>query len=144
MNKKRGAVPGPSLHGLLHTAAMAQLHVEAQLGEIGLSMAKLAALEVLTQSGDQLPLGQLAERLACVKSNITQLVDRLEADGLVARQAAPGDRRTRLAVITAAGKKAWKEGSAIQKRGERELFSRMKASEARQFAALMEKVATKP
>ena len=43
---------------------------------------KLAALHHLTQAGESLPLGQLAERLSCVKSNVTQLVDRLEADGL--------------------------------------------------------------
>ena len=30
---------------------------------------------------EPLPLSQLAERCSCVRSNITQLVDRLEADG---------------------------------------------------------------
>lgn len=139
MNKSRG----PSLHSLLHTAASAQTHVEERLSEIGLSLAKLAALSVLADAGESLPLGQLAERLSCVKSNITQLVDRLEADGLVARKAAPGDRRTRLAVMTASGRKAWKDGSAIQQQGERQLFSKLSATEARQLAALMEKVGAK-
>lgn len=142
MNHSRGVAP--SLHSLLHTAATAQNHVEGRLAAIGLSLAKLAALSVLGEAGEQLPLGQLAERLSCVKSNITQLVDRLEADGLVARRDAPGDRRTRLAVMTAAGKKAWKRGSAIQQTGERELFAKLSKVEARQLAALMEKVAAKP
>ena len=59
-------------------------------------MAKLMALSAIADAGGAVPLGQLADRLSCVKSNITQLIDRLEADGLVARQAdAGGDRRTR-------------------------------------------------
>lgn len=143
MNKSRGKAT-PSLHSLLHTAATAQNHIEERLSAIGLSLAKLAALNVLAEAGEQLPLGQLAERLSCVKSNITQLVDRLEADGLVARQQSPGDRRTRLAVMTPAGKKAWRSGSAIQHSGERELFGKLSSTEARQLAALMEKVGAKP
>src|SRR5437868_3147656 len=120
MNKRQPGSAG--LFALLHTAQGAQDHVEARLDTIGLSLAKLAALNVLAEAGESLPLGQLADRLSCVKSNITQLVDRLEADGLVARQPSPGDRRTRLAVMTAAGRKAWKQGLSIQAEGERELF----------------------
>jgi DNA-binding MarR family transcriptional regulator len=139
MNKSSAGTA--SLFSLLHTAQTAQAHIEARLDTIGLSLAKLAALNVLAEAGDPLPLGQLAERLSCVKSNITQLVDRLEADGLVARQPAPGDRRTRLAVMTASGRRAWKEGVSIQEQGERELFKKLSRAEARQLAALMGKVA---
>ena len=91
---------------LLHAAYAAEAEVEAKLGAIGLSLAKLAALKALSDAGEPLPLTQLADRLSCVKSNITQLVDRLEADGFVQRQADPNDRRARLATLTAAGRKA--------------------------------------
>ena len=47
---------------------------------------------------------QLAERLACVKSNVTQLVDRLEADGLVKRIDDPADRRAVRAEVTRLGR----------------------------------------
>jgi DNA-binding MarR family transcriptional regulator len=87
-----------------------------------------------------MPLGQLAGRLSCVKSNITQLVDRLEADGLVARKPDPNDRRTRLAVMTAAGRRACKEGRRIQQQTERDLFGALTGDEARQLAALMGKL----
>src|SRR4030081_3531772 len=95
------------LFAVLHAANSLEARVEARLAEIGLSLPKLAALHQLTQAGDSLPLGQLAERLACVKSNVTQLVDRLEGDGLVTRAADPSDRRSRLAVITESGKSAY-------------------------------------
>ena len=91
MNKSQPAPAG--LFALLHTAQGAQDHIEARLDTIGLSLAKLAALNVLAEAGESLPLGQLADRLSCVKSNITQLVDRLETDGLVVRKPDPRDRR---------------------------------------------------
>jgi DNA-binding MarR family transcriptional regulator len=137
----RGAA---SLAALLHTAHTAQAHVEARLDAIGLSLAKLAALSALAEAGESLPLTQLADRLSCVKSNITQLVDRLEADGQVARQPAPGDRRTRLAVMTPAGRNAWKRGTTIQQQGEREVFGKLTRAEAQQLASLMDKVGAKP
>lgn len=128
------------LMSLLHTAHSAQAEVESKLSALDLSLPKLLALKALFDAGDSLPLGQLAERLSCVKSNITQLVDRLEADGFVARKADPGDRRTRLAVLTAAGRRACKEGTRIQQETERDLLTTLTRDEARQLAVLLEKV----
>lgn len=128
------------LMSLLHTAHTAQAEVESKLSALDLSLPKLFALKALFDAGDSLPLGQLAERLSCVKSNITQLVDRLEADGFVARKADPGDRRTRLAVLTFAGRRACKEGTRIQQETERDLLTTLTRDEARQLAVLLEKV----
>ena len=64
------------LFAVLHAASALETRVEERLADAGLSLPKLAALHQLSQAGDSLPLGQLAERLACVKSNVTQLVDR--------------------------------------------------------------------
>src|SRR6186997_1084172 len=108
---------------LLHAASAAQEHVEAKLGAAGLSLAKLAALSALSDAGESLALTQLAERLSCVKSNITQLVDRLEADGFVQRSADKHDRRARLAVLTPAGRDALKKGTRIYEDTERDLLA---------------------
>jgi DNA-binding MarR family transcriptional regulator len=129
---------------LLHTAHAAQAEVESRLSAVGLSLAKLLALKALFDAGESLPLGQLAERLSCVKSNITQLVDRLEADGFVARKEDRNDRRTRLAVLTAAGRKACTEGARIQEETERSLLSALSRDEARQLAELLEKLGRTP
>src|SRR5207248_1112546 len=118
------------LFAVLHVASSLEARVETRLGEIGLSLPKLAALHHLSQAGDSLPLGQLAERLACVKSNVTQLVDRLEADGLVTRAADPSDRRSRLAVLTEAGKSAFVKGTQIRQQSEREIFGALSSDEA--------------
>jgi len=128
------------LFTVLHAAGALEARVEAKLAEVGLSMAKLAALHQLSQAGDALPLGQLAERLSCVKSNVTQLVDRLEADGLVSRAADPNDRRSRLAVLTEAGRKAYARGADVQQRTERELFGSLSSDESAQLERLLAKL----
>src|SRR3954462_1260350 len=106
----RTASPSIGMSSLLHAASSVESFLESRLSAAGLSIPKLAALNRLVEAGDSLPLGQLAERLACVKSNVTQLVDRLEADGLVTRAPDPGDRRSRLAALTAAGAPALQAG----------------------------------
>ena len=132
--------PRIGLVELLHAAEAAHGHVEAKLAVLGLSLPKLAALHHLAAAGDSMPLGQLAERLACVKSNITQLVDRLEADGFVTREGDPNDRRSRLAVMTASGRKAYEQGTRVQQQAEKEIFSTLTEEEGRQLAALITKV----
>ena len=128
------------LMALLHTAGTVQAHAEVKLAAVGLSLPKLAALTALSEAGESMPLSQLAERLSCVKSNITQLVDRLEADGFVTRSSDPNDRRARLAVLTPAGRDAYKKGTRIYEDTERDLLAGLEPGEARQLAALMEKL----
>ena len=136
------ADPGRTgLFAVLHAASALETRVEERLADAGLSLPKLAALHQLSQAGDSLPLGQLAERLACVKSNVTQLVDRLEADGLVVRAADPNDRRSRLAVLTEVGKTTYARGSQIQQQTEREIFATLSKEEASTLHTLLAKIA---
>ena len=128
------------LFAVLHASSVMEGRVEARLSDVGLSLAKLAALHRLTEAGESLPLGQLAERLSCVKSNVTQMVDRLEADGLVSRTSDPNDRRSRLAVLTDAGRKAYAKGSEIQSQAERELFGVLTSEESDALHELLDKL----
>lgn len=67
----------------------------------------LASYDVLVQlseaQGRRLRMTELAERVLLSRSGLTRLVDRLERDGLVARQACPADARGTHAVLTPAG-----------------------------------------
>ena len=128
------------LFAVLHASGVLESRVEARLSDVGLSLAKLAALHHLTAAGESLPLGQLADRLACVKSNVTQLVDRLEADGLVSRTGDPNDRRSRLAVLTDAGRSAYVKGTEIRIQAERELFGVLTTDEADKLQELLGKL----
>jgi len=136
----RTASPSIGMSSLLHAASSVESFLEARLSAAGLSIPKLAALNRLVEAGDSLPLGQLAERLACVKSNVTQLVDRLEADGLVTRAPDPGDRRSRLAVITEQGRKAYTEGARIKRAAEEQLFSVLSEDDAAKLGEIVEKL----
>ena len=91
--------------GLMHAAHAVEAQLEAALEGAGMSLAKLSVLRHLVQAGAPLALSQLAERSSCVRSNMTQLIDRLEADGLVRRVADPHDRRSVRAVLTRAGQR---------------------------------------
>jgi DNA-binding MarR family transcriptional regulator len=113
----------PGLSALLRAAGVAESHLESRLSAAGLSLAKLTALHQLATADRPLPLGQLAGRLACVKSNVTQLIDRLEADGWVSRTPDPADRRSRLASITQAGLQAYERGITLQRDAEREVLA---------------------
>ena len=87
-----------------------EARLEAALEPLGLSLAKFGALAQLAAAGEPLPLSTLAERRACVRSNITQLVDRLEAEGLVKRSDDPRDRRSVRAELTDEGRAAMRLG----------------------------------
>lgn len=91
------------MFSLLSTAHALEDRLEGVLVPVGLSMSKLGVLTQLVEAGEPLPLSELAARLSCVRSNMTQLVDRLEADGLVRRVDDPADRRSVLAAVTRLG-----------------------------------------
>src|SRR3970282_799627 len=105
MNQSDGAGSSADVTmSLLGAAQAVESRIEATLSPLGLSLAKLNLLGLLVCSNRPLTLGELAQRLACVRSNVTQLVDRLEFDGLVRREADPADRRSIMAVITDSGR----------------------------------------
>ena len=133
----------PLLIDVLHAASALESRVDARLAQIGLSIPKLAALRALVAAGDTLPLGQLAERLACVKSNVTQLVERLEAEGLVSRASDPNDRRSRLAAITDAGRRAYEQGLRVQREAADDLLRALSSDEAAQLSHLIGKLGTR-
>ena len=70
--------------------------------ELELSPAQCHVLHQI-EPGRPLPMGRLAETLACDASNVTGLVDRLESRGLVRRRPAAADRRVKVLELTATG-----------------------------------------
>jgi MarR family transcriptional regulator, organic hydroperoxide resistance regulator len=70
--------------------------------ELELSPAQCHVLHLI-EPGRPMPMGQLAETLACHASNITGLVDRLESRGLVRRRPSAEDRRVKVLDLTPTG-----------------------------------------
>ncbi len=98
---------------LVQAAHRIEGHLEEALAAVDLSSAKFAALAVLVAEGQPISLSELAEKLTCVRSNVTQLVDRLEADGLVKRTDDPADRRAVRAEITRVGRERHSVGEKV-------------------------------
>ena len=127
---------------LLDAARAVEARAEGALTEVGLSLAKLGALRHLVLAAEPLTLSHLAERHCCGKSNVTQLVDRLEADGFFARVADPDDRRTIRAAVTESGRAAYERANVLLAELERALDTRLgaapRAELARQLRTLRE------
>jgi len=70
--------------------------------ELELSPAQCHVLHLI-EPGRPIPMGQLAETLACDASNVTGLVDRLESRGLIRRRASEEDRRVKVLELTPTG-----------------------------------------
>jgi DNA-binding MarR family transcriptional regulator len=111
--------------------------LDTTLAARGLSIAKLSVLRELCKSSEPLPLGQLAERLTCAKSNVTQLVDRLEHEGLVRRLPHPDDRRCIRAAVTEEGRRHCEWGLQTESEVEQQLFGRLSESKKEQLVSLL-------
>ena len=128
---------------LLTARALVVDAVEARLAET--SLPELAWYDVLwaleRAGGARLRMHELAAQTVITRSNLTRLVDRLEAAGLVARERDAEDRRGAFAVLTPAGRelraRMWKVyGRAID-----ELFDRhLSAAEAAALRACLLRV----
>jgi DNA-binding MarR family transcriptional regulator len=106
----------PVMISLLQAAHALEVRLETALADAGLSLAKYGVVSQLARADKPLALSELATRQSCVRSNMTQLIDRLEADGLVRRVDDPFDRRSVRAAITRLGEERAAAGArAIKK-----------------------------
>jgi DNA-binding MarR family transcriptional regulator len=116
------------MFSLINTGRAIEQSLEDALVPVGLSLAKFGALTHLVEAGEPLSLSECAEKMTCVRSNITQLMDRLEADGLVRRVRDPADRRVVRAALTPTGVKRQAAGAAEIAKVQAELFERMRGT----------------
>jgi DNA-binding MarR family transcriptional regulator len=126
-----------AIGSLLHAAHALEAKVESTLNAVGLSMPKFTVLSELVNSGTALSLSELASRLSCVRSNMTQLVDRLEADALVRRVSCPQDRRSVKAEITDLGREKQAAGFEAYARLEAEFAAAVGPSERNALEKLL-------
>jgi MarR family transcriptional regulator, organic hydroperoxide resistance regulator len=72
--------------------------------EFDLHPGQLRALQLLDPSSE-VPMSALAGQMFCDASNVTGIVDRLEARGLIERRPAEHDRRVKMLAVTAEGER---------------------------------------
>ncbi|MEV7787324.1 MarR family transcriptional regulator [Streptomyces sp. NPDC088106] len=86
-------------------SVVARYHEEYEDAAAGHALTGAQARLLSLLSLEPLPMRKLAQRLKCEPSNVTGIVDRLEARGLVERRPDPADRRVKLAAATAEGRR---------------------------------------
>ncbi len=83
------------------------------VGRHGLTFARYEALVLLAfSSAGELPMSKIGERLMVHPTSATNIVQRLEAQGLVQRSPNPRDGRGTLAAITEAGRAVMEAATA--------------------------------
>jgi DNA-binding MarR family transcriptional regulator len=108
-----GGAPMAAATSIMRAQQIVLARVDEALRPFGLTFARYEALVLLTFSTrGSLPLGKMGERLMIHPASVTNIVDRLEAHGLVRRVAHPTDRRTVLCEITDAGRAVVAETTA--------------------------------
>jgi MarR family transcriptional regulator, organic hydroperoxide resistance regulator len=96
--------PADQAWALLLQLALERVHAHfgAVVAQLDLAPTQARALHEL-ECDPPISMRELAERLKSDPSNITGLIDRLEARGLVERRPDPRDRRIKGLALTAAG-----------------------------------------
>jgi DNA-binding MarR family transcriptional regulator len=109
------------------------------LAEQRLPLASYDVLVQLVEAPDRrLRMSELAERVLLSRSGLTRLVDRLEREGLVRREACDSDARGLFTVLTDAGLERLRAASPVHLRGVAEhAVGRLDDTEARTLADLL-------
>jgi DNA-binding MarR family transcriptional regulator len=93
----------------------------------------------------RLSMGELGARAVVSRSRVSRVVDQLAAEGLIAREANPDDKRSAYAAITDAGRRRLRAAAPAYLAGiERHFTSKMTPAEVRTVAAALEKVLRTP
>lgn len=143
MNKNIGEMDRSVEHLLellLKSEKITWARLDAACRSVHLTRAKFSALKVLAQSDVPVPLSQMAEHLFSVRSNATQMVDRLAAEGLVQRVFDPKDRRAVLAQITEEGRQRYDACRLAIREVEREILEQFGPEEREQFISLLSRL----
>ena len=128
---------GAALERLFELALLLSDGMERGLAERGLSRSRA---ELLWRLRARSPMTQreLSQELRCTPRNVTDLVDALEAAGLVARGPHPTDRRATLVSLTDQGAAAAARMQAESQQFAAELFREVPPAELASFVKVVD------
>jgi len=118
----------------LHTRS--RMAVANRLRNFELSVPQCDVLTTLTER-EGMSQQELAERLYVTKGNISGLVDRLVASGLVERRTLPSDRRSHAIHLTPTGRELARKGIEAQQAFVAETFGRIDPDRLAQLDGLL-------
>lgn len=111
---------------LLGVTRAAENHLREYLRtEHGTTLPRFDVMAALWRRREGVTMGELSRMLLVSNGNATTVVDRLEADGLVARSPSATDRRTVQVALTPAGETAFETLAAGHEAEVSRLFARL-------------------
>jgi len=125
--------------GVYNVHGSLQRSVSAVLRDLNLTEALADAVWQLDPADGPQSRRALAARLHCDPSNVTLLVDRLQARGLVETHLDRNDRRMKAIALTSAGRRA--RARLVATTAESQTFASLTVAERRQLARLLARCA---
>ncbi|MCR8644091.1 MarR family transcriptional regulator [Paenibacillus sp. N1-5-1-14] len=114
-------------------------HTTRDIRESGLNVTEFGVLELLWHKG-ALPLQQIGEKVLMSSGNITYVVDKLEAKGLLVRKPCPEDRRVTFAEISDKGSEMMEQRFPKHEDVIRHATAGLDAEEKQQIIKLLKKL----
>ena len=108
-----------------------------QLAPLGLTYAQARVLRLVAADGRALRMADLAAQLDVVPRSVTTMVDALEAAGLVARHAHPGDRRSVLVALSDDGRRLLDRLEKARRDSAEEVFGGLDAVQRQRLLELL-------
>jgi MarR family transcriptional regulator, transcriptional regulator for hemolysin len=127
-------------YSLLEAAHAIELQFDEALQPLDLSGPKFAALSRMVETNKPISLHELAAKLSCVRSNITQLIDRLEKQGLVRRLDDPCDRRGVLAEVTSLGRDCYEKGLKATDRVHQKIAKKLSKKDRKELQRILDEI----
>jgi MarR family transcriptional regulator, organic hydroperoxide resistance regulator len=121
---------------LIRLQTRARMSIANRLRELDLSVPQCDVLTTLTER-EGVSQQELAARLYVTKGNISGLIDRLVASGLVERRTLAGDRRSHAIHLTPAGRDLARRGIEAQKAFVEQTFGRIAPERLALFEELL-------
>ena len=108
--------------------------------EFDTTLPRFDVMAALERAPGGLTMTELSEHLLVSNGNVTGLVQRMAQDGLAARRAVDGDRRSQKVTLTPAGRAAFAKMARAHEGWINEMFGGLTEAEAEQLRGLLGKL----
>ncbi len=115
-------------------------HADHKMPAHALSPPQLWFLKRLHDAGAPQPISFFADGVISNRSNATQMIDRLQSEGLVSRVSNPKDRRSVLVELTEAGSQRLREGHDCLESMAKDLLEPLAPAERDNIIVVFERV----
>ena len=113
---------------------------ERMRAEMGSTLPRFDVMATLARHPEGLRMSEVSSRLGVSPGGLTGIVDRLVAEGLVERRAAPGDRRAQVVRLGPDGTAAFARLAAAHEGWVDELFAALGPEEMAELSALLDRL----